>query len=335
MPHLKPPIKTAVVGYGMGRHHAQQHSDIGGLQHVAICDLDESRLDAARKDFPDVKTYTDVARLARDEEVQLVVVATPHNAHLGVTIALLRAGKHVVVEKPMAITVRECNRMIHTARDAGVALSVYHNRRWDGDFMAIRDIIRQGYIGDVFHFEAHFGDFRRPGDAWRSRKQISGGAFYDWGAHFVDWTLQLVPGKIASVCGQFQKRVWDHVTNEDHCEAYIKFESGAAAHVQLSTIAAAGKPRFYILGTSGAIVDRAEGQFTVSARADDHIATFEVPYAEFTWAEYYKEMVKHLTEDGPNPVTAESGRRVIGVIEAAERSSRTGRQQNVPYEEGD
>jgi len=337
MPHLTPPIKAAVVGYGpafnMGKHHASSMEATGRIKVVAVCDVDEARLKVARQELGDVRTYTSVARLARDEAVQLVAVVVPHNVHLKATLPLLEAGKHVVVEKPMALTLAECNRMIEAARKAGVTLSVYHNRRHDGDFLAIGDVIQKGYIGEVFHLEAHAGGYGRPREWWRSDKKVSGGAFYDWGAHFIDWMLHLVPGRMTTVTGQFQKRVWDHVTIEDHCEAYIRFDSGAAAHVQLSSISAATKPKWYILGTKGAIVDTGGGQLTVSTRTGDYVASFQVPYYQSTWASYYELMADHLTKDAPVPVTPESARRVIAVIELAERASKTGREQRVPHEQ--
>ena len=337
MPRLKPPIKIGIVGYGphfgMGAYHAKLIDGVKGLEVAAVCDVDEKRLKAARKELGDhIKTYNDVRKLAGDDQIQLASAVVPHNVHCQVVLTLLRAGKHVVVEKPMAVTIRQCDRMIEAAGKAGVVLSVFHNRRQDGDFLAIKDVIEQGYIGEVFHLEAHSGSYGRPRKWWRSDKRVSGGAFYDWGAHFVDWVLHLVPGRMKTISGQFQKRVWKHVTNEDHCEAYIKFDSGAAAHVQLSSIAAAGKPRWYILGTKGAIVDTGGGQFTVHTRTGEHTASFEVKHYESQWNRYYEMLADHLIRNAANPVTPQSARRVIAVLELAERSSRTGREQKVPYE---
>ena len=338
MPRLTPPIKAAVVGYGpafnMGAHHANLMKQTGRIEVAAVCDRDESRLEAAREELGDVQTFTDVAELAAVADLQLASVVVPHNVHEKVAVALLEAGKHVAVEKPMAIRVEECDRMIEAARKAGVTLSVFHNRRQDGDFRAIKDTIEQGYIGEVFHLEAASGGFSEPrGEGWwRSDKAVSGGAFYDWGAHFMDWVLNLVPGRITTVTGQFQKRVWDRVTNEDHCETFIRFDSGAAAHVQLSSICAAPKPRWYILGTKGAIVDSGGGQFTVYTRTGSYTASFEVKYYESAWAGYYEKLADHLIDDAQNPVTPESARRVIAVLELAEKASQSGQEQSVPYE---
>lgn len=337
MPRLDAPVKAAVVGYGpffnMGAHHAKQINSVKGMEVVAVCDLDKKRLAAAKKDLGDgIRTYTDVRELAKDDEVQLAAVVVPHNAHCPVALTLLKAGKHVVVEKPFAVTINECDRMIDAAKEAGVSLSVYHNRRGDGDFITLKQLIHeQGWIGDVFHLEACAGGYEKPAKWWRSDKEISGGAFYDWGAHFVDWVLNLMPGKMKTVSGQFQESpVWKHVTNEDHCEAFIKFDTGAVAHVQLSSIQAAPKPQWYVLGTQGAIVE-AGGKFTIYTRVKGATARLDVGYLGGSCT-YYEQLADHLLKDAPNPVTPESARRVIAVIELAEKSSRTGQEQKVPHE---
>jgi predicted dehydrogenase len=128
MPALQKPVKAAIIGYGMGAHHASLIQEVDGMEVAMVCDLQQERLEAARRDLGEVKTCTDVAELAADRELDLAVVATPHNAHAECALPCLEAGKHVVVEKPMAITVEECDCMIEAADAAGVSLSVFHNR---------------------------------------------------------------------------------------------------------------------------------------------------------------------------------------------------------------
>ena len=132
-------------------------------------------------------------------------------------------------------------------------LSLFHNRRWDGDYLTIRDIIDRGLIGKIYHIECGQGGYRHPGFWWRSDKTISGGVMHDWGAHFIDWILNLVPSEIAQVMGDLQKHVWNAVSNEDHGQAYIRFENGVTADYWISSIAALSRPKWLILGTKGAI----------------------------------------------------------------------------------
>ena len=214
--------------------------------------------------------------------------------------------------------------MIDAAEGQGNSL-VYHNRRWDGDYMTIRNIIKQGLIGEPFQIEVCMGHYGHPSHWWRSDKKISGGAFYDWGAHIVDWVLNLVPAKLTEVSGYFQeKRVWHDVTNEDHCKTALRFENGCCALIELSSLAAVKKNRWRILGTLGGLLDLGDGKFQVVSHRDGMATIAEVAYMESDWEAYHRNVADHLMFDEPLEVTPESARRVIGVIEQAGKSSRTG-----------
>jgi predicted dehydrogenase len=330
-------IRCAIVGYGgafnMGRGHANWINQVPGMETVAVCDLDKERLKVAQQELPGVRTYTSLPSLLKDRDVDLCVLITPHNLHAKQAVMCANAGKHVVTEKPMCLTVAEADAMIAAAKKHRVTLTVFHNRRHDGDFLAMRDVIRKGIIGDVFQVETGGGGYGHPGKWWRANKRISGGAFYDWGAHIVDWCLHLVPSKIESVTGVFQKRVWMDVTNEDHILALIRFANGATAEIQMSNLAAAPRPRWRILGTKGAILDEGGGKsFKVTGFMDGVRATGEVAYYKDDWADYYKNLGAHLLHGAPLEVTPESARRVIGVMETAEKSWKSGKAEKVPHE---
>ncbi|MCS7254121.1 MAG: Gfo/Idh/MocA family oxidoreductase [Armatimonadota bacterium] len=334
---LSEPVTCAIIGYGgafnMGKHHAEWIHSTGRMRVVAICDIDEERLEAARSDFPDVSTYSSVTQLLSKHEFDLAVIVTPHNTHAPIALQCLRSGKHVVVEKPMCITIREATAMINESRKRNLMLSVFHNRRWDGDYLAIREVVSKGVVGDVFHIEMFGGGYGHPGRWWRSDKAISGGAFYDWGAHYLDWLLGVMQRRILAVGGFFHKLVWNDVTNEDNVEAVIKFEGGAVAYVQLSHTAAARKPRWFILGTRGAIVDWGEGTLTVNTFINGLRAEAKVPYKESRWQSYYENIAAHLLYGEPLIVKPEQARRTIAIMELAERSSKVGRMLIVPYED--
>ena len=329
-------VRCGIVGYGgafhMGRHHAEGINDAHGMQTVAVCDVDAKRLKAAERELPGVATFTRIEQLLRKGDVELVAIVTPHSTHAPLALKCLAAGKHVVIEKPFCITTREATRMIQAANNNKAVLTVYHNRRHDGDFMALMDILRAGIIGEVFHVEAFMGGYHKPRRWWRSDKRISGGAFYDWGAHLIDWVLHVCPYKIASVSGYFHKLVWKQSTNEDQVEAKIRFANGATADVQMSSIAAASKPRWHILGTKGAISSGPERNFTVTTIVRGRRAQMTWPYKDSTWHEYYPNLADHLLRGKPLEVTAESARRVIMVMDLAEQSSRKRRELRAPYE---
>jgi predicted dehydrogenase len=224
--------------------------------------------------------------------------------------------------------------MIDAARARGLVLSVYHNRREDADYLAIRRVLDSGAVGEVFHVEGFLGGWRRPHQWWRSDKAVSGGAIFDMGAHFTDWILGVVPGSVREVTGLYHKRVWHGFTNEDQAEALMRFESGATADLQISSIAAAPKPKWRILGTRGALVTHSfkSDRLRMTREVDGVLHETDVPIPKGRPRTYYPRLADHLLLGEPNPVTPESARRVIAVLEAAERSARSGRPEPVAHE---
>jgi scyllo-inositol 2-dehydrogenase (NADP+) len=332
-------IRGAVIGYGgafnMGRGHLNWMQE-AGITPVAACDLDEARMRVAAEDFPGLRTYTTVEGLLADDGVDLVTIITPHDSHAPLAIQALNAGKAVITEKPMCLTSQEATDMIAASQKNGVMLSVFHNRRHDGDFLALKEaIVEKKRLGDVFSIQAGFAGYGHPGHWWRSNKAISGGAFYDWGAHFLDWILNLMPGqKVVSVTGFFHKRLWHDVTNEDHVQAILRFDSGAHADLSFSSISSLPLPRWRIQGTQGGILDdgSVKDGMTLFGSLDGLKVQGELRNKPTLWGQYYKDIYAHLAEGGPLDVTPESARRVIAVIEAAEKSARSGQAEPVAFE---
>ena len=330
-PIRRGPIRCAALGYGPSFDMGQKHSEFinltAGLKAVAACDIDPARTAAAKEDFPDFRTFGHVDGLLKAKGIDLVVIILPHDLHAEMALRCIEAGKHVVLEKPFCLTVREADAMIRAARGAGVMLTAFHNRRWDGDFMTIRRLVEAGAIGEVFEISCGHNGWGAPRDWWRADKAISGGNLYDWGAHFTDWVLQLIPEKVASVQGFFHKKVWAQSTNEDHTQAIVRFANGAMADITISSISAAPRAKWRILGTKGAIVDDggvAKGGKVVTYE-DGQLVAREVPWiASSSWDEFYPNIADHLLLGDPLAVTPQQARRVIGVIEYAERSSKSG-----------
>jgi predicted dehydrogenase len=335
---MSQPIRGAVIGYGgafnMGKAHLSYMQD-AGMVAAAVCDLDAKRTEAAEVDFPGIKTYNTVESLLADDDVDLVTIITPHNSHAELATAASRAGKHVVVEKPMAITYAECTAMVDAAKAAGKVLSIFHNRREDGDYLAIKEVIDKGFIGDIFQIQAGSGGYNKPGNWWRSSKEISGGLMYDWGAHFLDWILNIMAGhKATQVTGFLQKKMWTEATIEDHGQIIIRFDNGAAAELTQSTICSVGQPKWRILGTKGGIVEdgSVKDGFKLVRQIDGMALSTEVKNKPTAWNTYYKDLNAHFTEGAPLKVTGEQSRRIIAIIEAAERSAKSGKSEPVEGE---
>jgi predicted dehydrogenase len=320
-------IGWGIIGYGgqfsMGHEHAMYMSATGRMKPVAFCEIDPKRLEQAKKDYPDAAHYDSFAALLKNPEVKGVTIITPHSSHYELARTALESGRHVVVEKPICITTQQVDDLIAIAKKGGKIISAYHNRRWDADILAIRSLIKKGTIGEPFHVNIHLGNYAHPGKTWRSDKGISGGCFYDWGVHLIDYALHIITEPIDSVMGFFFKSVWD-VTNEDHTEAVIRFKGGQFANVSVSTIdAAAARDKFRILGTKGAIQGGWD-LLKVHLPQDGFVATGEIRLGKPEHHKFYENIAAHILDGAALVVTPESARRNIAVIEAAEKSAKLG-----------
>ncbi len=343
----KNPIRVAMLGYGaIGLEHGTAVTQVPGLEFGVVCDRNPSRLEEARRSFAGIKTFEDWQQIRDDRDTDLVIISTPPNSHASLALQMLEAGKHVVVEKPFCITTREADALIAAADKAQRTLTVYQCRRWDPDYLAIKAAVERGLIGEVFHMETFIGNFSHPCDYWHSDMAVSGGVFYDWGSHYLDWILGLMPGKVQSVSGFAHKRVWHDVTNEDQARVTMRFEDGREAEFMHSDIAAALKPKWYILGTKGAIVGQWRHEAVKTRRwsgdlIEERLSPSEAlpvvtaylrqeggPIDEQKLAlppapvfPFHRNLANHLLNGEPLAVTSQQARRNIVVMEAARRSA--------------
>ena len=251
----RPPLGVGILEYApsVGRLHGSGAAATPGLRLHGACDLSAERLVQAAADFPGITTYSSAAELAADPGIDLIIIATAPNTHARLSIQMLEAGKHVVCEKPLALTRAETAAMLAAADAHGVHLSCHQNRRWDQDYLAIRQAVAAGRIGELFYMETFVGGFSHPCGYWHSHAPVSGGTSYDWGGHYLDWIVGLMPGRVRSVRATAHKRVWHDVTNNDQERIELRFDDGREAEFLHSDIAALRKPKWYLLGTRGAI----------------------------------------------------------------------------------
>ncbi len=347
------PVGMAVVGYGplggMGLHHGLGATATDGLEFVAVCDNSADRLKAASEQFPGVATYTALNELACDPDISVVVIATPPSTHADLAETLLRAGKHVVCEKPMCFTPAEADRLIDVARSHGVALTVHQNRRWDQDFLATKALLGSGALGELFNMETFVGGFDHPCRAWHSESSISGGAIYDWGAHYLDWTLLLMGDDPLKVSATGHKRVWRDVTNEDQVRVRLSWEDGREAEFVHSDVAAVRRPKLYLQGTKGTLVGsyrpvvfeniepgigyRSSEAHHAEAPAEMVFVSYDGParLGEHRLAlppplsfPFHANLADHLLLGEDLAVQPEAARNVVAVLDAAQRSLETG-----------
>jgi predicted dehydrogenase len=333
-------IKVGVVGYGgafnMGRVHLDEMQK-AGMTPTAVAEIDPTRLAVATQNFPSIETYSSLTAMLRESEVDLITIITPHNTHAPLALQALKAGRHVVCEKPMAITTAECDAMIKAARKSRVVLSTYHNRHWDGVIMNAVQQIGSGMIGEVVRVEAHMGSRSQPGEWWRTSKSISGGILYDWGVHLLEYGLQLIRSDIVEVAGYTKHGYWaPHTkwkkdTNEDEAFATVRFKSGQWLTLLISALDSNPRRGFLeVTGTEGSYVldwpfnecFRQEGGQTMAQK-------FKNPAGE-GWR-YYQNIADHLTKGTELIITPEWARRPIHILELADRSAQKGAALKAKY----
>src|SRR5690606_18636228 len=185
------PLNVALVGYGYaGRvFHAPLVAHTPGLHLRTVVSREAARVHA---DFPQAEVVADPAAAFAQPDIDLVVIAAPNAVHAPLAVAALQAGRHVLVDKPFATTLEEARQVASAAQDAGRIASVFQNRRWDADFLALRGLVESGALGEVVELHSHFDRFRpQVPDRWRERAGPGAGLWFDFGPHLVDQVLQL------------------------------------------------------------------------------------------------------------------------------------------------
>ena len=338
-------LGVGLAGYGaIARDHGRQLSEVRGLELRAVSDLSPGRRAQAEGDFG-VAAHASVDDLFADPAIDLVVVGTPPSTHAEIVLSALAAGKHVVCEKPFALRLADVDTMLAAARSAGRTLTVYQSRRWDPDFVALRRAVESGAVGRPFHLESFIGGYGHPCSYWHSHEPISGGTIFDWGSHYFDWTLLLFPEPVATVSAVAQTLVWQDVTNSDHVNVDLRFADGSQASFLHSDIATALKPKWYLLGTGGAIVgewrrESIVARGTMDELVEDRLAPADSPARLTVFRPngeggvneeslalprrlrngFYRNLADHLLLGEPLAVPPEEARRNIAVMEAAAQS---------------
>lgn len=334
-------IRVGVIGYGgafnMGCGHLKE-MEAAGMTPVAVCEMDAERLKVAATDFPGIQTYSTVADMLRKSDVNLVIIITPHNTHAKLALQCLKAGRHVVCEKPLAITTAECDAMIAAAKKSGVVLSTYHNRHWDGWILrAVEQIKEKKVIGDIYRVEARMGSRSLPGEWWRTSRTISGGILYDWGVHLLEYGLQLIDSDITEVAG-FSKTgywapqtKWKKDTNEDEAEAVVRFRNGSWLTLNITSLDSNAKPGFLeIIGTEGSYVIDWSG-YTIHKRNGQNYSLEQGAHYPNAWAKFYGNIADHLTKGAKLVITPEWSRRPIHILDLAAQSAKKGRALAAKY----
>ncbi len=337
---------VTVIGFGgQGGWHANHalNSDVVSL--LGIYDIDEKKNELARQ--KGIHAYSSLDEAISDPKCDIVVVATPNDVHRDIVVKSLLAGKDVVCEKPVAMSVDVLDEMLDAAKKSGRLFTVHQNRRWDVDFLAMKNIIEGGDIGEVIRIESRIHGSRGIPSDWRCHKQYGGGMILDWGVHLIDQMLQLIPEKIKKISCDITNITTDEV--DDGFRLNLYFESGKTALIEVGTFNFIAMPRFYMQCKHGSAkiedwrrnaevakclawhesevvpVQTAAGiTKTMAPRDEITLKTYEAARPASDVHDFYRNLVKAIDGIEEQLVTHEQIRRVLSVMEACFKSAELG-----------
>ncbi len=340
-------LRVAVVGYGLAgsTFHAPLIAAEPGMRVAAVVTSSAERAERARREHPAARILTTPAELFTDpSDIDLVVIATPNRTHASLALQAILSGLPVVVDKPFTVTTGEAEQVIAAAGKAGVALSVFQNRRWDSDFRTVQQLISDGSLGTVQRFESRIERWRpTPKGGWREVGTIADGAggLYDLGSHLIDQALTLF-GPVSEVYCELDRRRPGIETDDDAFVA-LTHANGVRSHLWMSSVAAQHGPRFRVLGSDSAYVtestDPQEADLRAGRRPDDgkpwgtvdpaewgHIGsqgdTQPVPTLPGDWPYFYHAMAEAISSGGPVPVDPRDAVETLRIVERAHTAAR-------------
>ena len=345
------PIGVGLVGYGLAgsSFHAPFIAHVEGLRLSAVATTDPDRRARAIAEHPGVDVVAGVEEMLGRADVDVVVVATPNRLHAPIATMALASGRHVVVDKPMAMDVAEGTRLVEAASRAGRLLTVYHNRRWDGDFLTIRRLLAEGVLGSLDSLESRFERVAAVDTSWRESAAEVGGPLRDLGPHLIDQAL-LVFGPARRVWAQVaRRRAATQV--DDAVFVAIDHAAGGQSRLSMSLIASRVGPRIRLRGLAGEYVkedlDVQEAQLLAGIRPGDpgfgqepearwgrlyrpDGSSHPVPTEPGRYLSFYEILRDAVRGQGPVPVEPIDSLSTLRLIEAAERAAATGTVESMP-----
>jgi len=336
-----------IIGYGgMAYWHHENSKRVENFEVVAAHDIDPKRLEYAES--RGLKPYAKLGDFLADQSFDLVLVAVPNNFHHDMVIAALEAGKNVICEKPVALSVAELDEMIATSRRVGKFFSVHQNRRWDEDFNIVKTSIEQGLLGKPYTIESRVHGQNGVMEGWRAYKVAGGGMVYDWGIHILDQVMWMIKSKVTEVYANLFSVKTPEV--DDYFKAILRFESGEVAQLEVGTYNLIQGPRWYVCGDGGALIiegwdckghiehakdrqmewtpevvqTKAGPTRSMAPRPKETLVELPLPKVQTDWADYYRNVFDVIRNDEQAIVTHDEQRRLLKVIEAIFESGETG-----------
>lgn len=340
--------KLAIIGYGgMGEWHAKNiQESIPQIQVIGAYDIREEALEkVAEQGFKVFSTLEEVLM----SEADIVTIATPNNFHKELAISAMRAGKHVVCEKPVTMNAAELIEVIAVSQETGRLFSVHQNRRWDKDYQIIKEIVKQNTLGKPYYIESRVLGSRRALHGWRGYAINGGGMVYDWGVHLLDQLLYLTQSPVVSIDAHLFSIYSEGV--DDNFKTFLRFEDGTSALIEIATNCFINLPRWHMTCTDGTamidgwdctgkmvklqtdevmqwdneIVYTAAGPTrTMAPRPVSTTQQLELPEVDTKWTDYYENIVATLEGTAELIVKPEQSLRVMQVLDAIFESQEKG-----------
>jgi len=337
-------IQTAIIGYGLSGQifHGALLETMPGFNLHTVVTTDPAKAALLKQQHPQASVVANPDNVLTNKEIDLIIVSTPNTQHHPLAKKALLSGKNVIVEKPFTVTSDEAQNLIDTAAETGLMLTVYHNRRYDSDFLTLKQIIAQGQLGELRLFESAYDRFRPEVNklAWREKQLPGSGILYDLGAHLIDQTLSLF-GLPISLYADVRSLRGGSV--DDHFEIIMDYP-GMKASLISRPLVKEPLPRFAVHGSKGSFVkyglDVQEDDLKAGKRRKDDTWGAEpgsqwgalntisqrkiVPSLPGDYHAFYQAVHAHLTQGTSLPITAQDGMNVIRIIELALTSSKNG-----------
>ena len=339
--------RLGFIGYGgMAGWHHQNLVRAPKVIPYGVYDINPARVKAGVE--KGLVGYESSRALLSDPKIDMVLIATPNNFHAEYSIAAMRAGKHVICEKPVTMNSMELKQVMEVSRETGMQFSIHQNRRWDKDYLTVRKAIEEDMIGEPYLIKSYVLGSRGIPEGWRTHKVAGGGMMLDWGVHLIDQMLQMIGKPVVKVFARMQHLNFTEV--DDGFTLTLEFENGPVAMVEVDTASFISQGRWHVRGSNGTLcVDNWDAQGKI-IRAKDMKTQWEeeivytsagptktmAPRSSFTseelplpkisadWMQYYHNYVAALEGKEPLFVKPEEAMRVMLVMEAAFESERCG-----------
>lgn len=336
-------IRTGIVGYGISSR-VFHTPFISTNEHYELAAFVERSKEESKELFPDAIIYRSIDEMIADPSIELVVITTPNETHFPYAAAALKAGKHVVVEKPFTISVEEARELVEIYKQSGKVLSVYQNRRYVSDFLTIRDLLERKVLGELHEFDAHYDRYRseaRP-NAWREAVRPGSGILYDLGPHLIDQALVLFGMPIEITADIRLQR--PHSKVDDFFEIWLNY-GFLKVKLHAGMLVREMGPRYMLHGTEGSFIKYGEDPQEALLRlgnlptAEDwgrederfsgilhtningQVSRSTVPTKPGNFGLFYENLFQSIRNHAPIQETPEHGLNTIRIIELAIRSS--------------